>query len=185
MLTDQWLASRCRCGDRRAFCRVYETYLDDLLSLAVSLLGDIGLAEDVVQDVFVGFARSAATFRLTGSLKSYLATCTANRARDVIRRRQCRRATALADCDELDDRGRGPLQTAIDQEQQRRLERAIDELPYEQREAIVLRLHGDMTFREIAAMQDVSLKTVQSRYRYGVERLRTMLNGEVSHETHR
>src|SRR5574340_688863 len=53
MLRDQWLASRCRRGDRRALCRVYEAHLDSLLGIAASLLGDVGLAEDVVQDVFV------------------------------------------------------------------------------------------------------------------------------------
>ena len=183
MLTDKRLASRCQRGDREAFSRVYDAYLDDLLTLAVSLLGDAGLAEDVVQDVFVSFARAAATFRLTGTLKGYLATCTANRARDVIRRRQCRQATALSDCEELGGRGRGPLEAAIEEEQRRRVQQALDELPYEQREAIVLRLHGGMKFRQVAEAQNVSLKTVQSRYRYGLDKLRTMLNGEVSHET--
>ncbi len=183
MHRDKRLAARCRRGDRRAFCQVYETYLDDLLTLAASLLGDVGLAEDVVQDVFVNFALSAATFRLTGSLKSYLATCTANRARDVIRRRQCRATAALPDCDALDDRDKGPLETAIEKEQQRQLQLALDKLPYEQREVIVLRLHGDIKFREIAGVQSVSLKTVQSRYRYGLDKLRTLLHGEVSHET--
>jgi RNA polymerase sigma factor (sigma-70 family) len=185
MLTDKRLAARCRRGDREAFSLVYETYVDDLVALAVSLLGDAGLAEDVVQEVFVHFARTAATFRLTGSLKSYLATCTANRARDVIRRRQCRATAALSDCDPLGDPDKGPLQTAIEREQRLRLQRALDELPYEQREAIVLRLHGGMRFRQIAAAQNVSVKTVQSRYRYGLDRLRTILDGEVSHETRR
>ena len=65
----------------------------DLLRLALSLLSDRAGAEDVVQDVFVGFAGSARTFRLTGSLKSYLATCTANAARNK-RKATARRATA-------------------------------------------------------------------------------------------
>ena len=185
MLTDKRLAARCRRGDREAVCQVYEAHLDDLLILAVSLLGDAGLAEDVVQDVFVNFARTAATFRLTGSLKGYLATCTANRARDAIRRRQCRATAAQPEGDALGDPDKGPLQTAIEQEQRLRVQRALDELPYEQREAILLRLHGGMKFREVAAVQNVSLKTVQSRYRYGLDKLRTLLDGEVSHETRR
>ena len=102
MLQDKWLALRCRRGDREAFSLIYETYVDDLLTLAVHLLGDVGSAEDVVQDVFVGFARNAASFRLTGSLKGYLATCTANRARDVIRHRQRLQPAALPDADALD-----------------------------------------------------------------------------------
>ena len=172
-----------RAKARSGLEALYRAQRQGLFSYAVGILGNAQLAEDVVQDVFVSFARAAATFRLTGTLKGYLATCTANRARDVIRRRQCRQATALSDCEELGGRGRGPLEAAIEEEQRRRVQQALDELPYEQREAIVLRLHGDMKFRQVAAAQNVSLKTVQSRYRYGLDKLRTMLNGEVSHET--
>ena len=111
-----WLASRCRRGDRQAFSQVYETYGDALLTVAVNLLGDVGLAEDVVQDVFVKFAQTAATFRLTGSMKGYLVTCTANRARDVIRRRQRSQAVPLPDADTLDSGQRGPVDDAIDRE---------------------------------------------------------------------
>lgn len=56
---------------------------------------------------------------------------------------------------------------------------AMTELPYEQREVITLRIQGDMKFSTIAAMQNTSVKTVISRYRYGISKLRTLLNGEV------
>ena len=49
------------------------------------------------------------------------------------------------------------------------------ELPYEQRETIVLRLHGDLRFRQIAKLRNVSIKTIQSRYRYGLDKLRSTL----------
>ena len=81
MLKDKWLASRCRRGDRTAFSMIYEANVNDLLTLAVHFVGDVATAEDVVQDVFVSFAKNARSFRLTGSLRGYLATCTANRAR--------------------------------------------------------------------------------------------------------
>ena len=183
MLRELWLASRCRRGDRQAFSQVYETYVDALLTVAVGLLGDVGLAEDVVQDVFVKFAETAAYFRLTGSLKGYLVTCTANRARDVVRRRQRSQAVPLPDADTLESRQPSPANDAMDREHLRHVGLAMAKLPEEQREAIVLRVHGGLKFREIAAVQGVSLKTVQSRYRYGIDRLRTLLNGEVVHET--
>ena len=47
--------------------------------------------------------------------------------------------------------------------------------PYDQREVFVLHAQGEMKFREIAELQNVSIKTVQSRYRYGIERLQTLL----------
>jgi DNA-directed RNA polymerase specialized sigma24 family protein len=59
------------------------------------------------------------------------------------------------------------------------LNKALAELPYEQRETVVLHLKGGMKFREIAAMQSVPINTVQGRYRYGLDKLRSILNDEV------
>jgi RNA polymerase sigma-70 factor (ECF subfamily) len=185
MLKDKWLASRCRRGDREAFSIIYEAYVDDLLTLAIHLLGDVATAEDVVQDVFVNFARTARSFHLTGSLKGYLATCTANRARDVIRHRKRSQPARLPDDDALDSGVPGPFASVAEKEQQLQLRLALAKLPREQREAVVLRLHGDLTFKEIAALEGVSLKTVQSRYRYALEKLRTLLKNEVAHEAQR
>jgi hypothetical protein len=79
VLEDKILVSRLRRGDAEALCRIYEKYRDNLLRLAVSLSNDTATAEDIVHDVFASFIRQARQFRLTGSLKSYLATCVANR----------------------------------------------------------------------------------------------------------
>ena len=64
-------------------------------------------------------------------------------------------------------------------EQATLLNNAVAELPDEQREVILLRLKADMKFREIAKLQETSTNTVLSRYRYGLEKLRSTLNGEV------
>ena len=53
------------------------------------------------------------------------------------------------------------------------------DLPDEQREVVLLRLTADMKFRDIAKLQQVSINTVQGRYRYGLDKLRSVLNGEV------
>ena len=88
MIEDELLKWRFKCGSREALCRIYEKYEDYLLTLAMALLNEVNVAEDVVHDVFVSFAKSAENFRLRGSLKAYLATCLINRARDEIRRNQ-------------------------------------------------------------------------------------------------
>ena len=74
---------------------------------------------------------------------------------------------------------KSPIQLVICTEELEKLKEAITHLPYEQREVIILRVHGDMRFRQIAKLQDVSIKTTLSRYRYGLDKLRSMLNGEV------
>lgn len=68
--------------------RIYEKYRDSLLILAIALSHDVSVAEDAVHDVFVAFAEHFADFKLTGSLKGYLATCVANRVRDLMRKRE-------------------------------------------------------------------------------------------------
>jgi RNA polymerase sigma-70 factor (ECF subfamily) len=95
-------------------------------------------------------------------------------------RKKKRRQTAAEKRSERITQGvKNPLQLAINSEELLKLSRALTELPYEQREIVVLHLHGEMKFRQIAVMQNVSIKTVQSRYRYGLEKLRSALNGEV------
>ena len=64
-------------------------------------------------------------------------------------------------------------------EQAGRLSQAVGTLPDEQREVVLLRLTADMKFRDIAKLQQVSINTVQGRYRYGLDKLRSVLNGEV------
>jgi RNA polymerase sigma-70 factor (ECF subfamily) len=56
---------------------------------------------------------------------------------------------------------------------------ALNQLPFEQREVIVLHLKGGIKFREIALMQEVSIDTIKSRYRYGLKKLRSMLDDEM------
>lgn len=179
MLEDRLLVWRCKAGSRDALRTIYEMYADDLLSLAANLLVDKAGAEDVVQDVFVKFAESPDKFRLTGSLKSFLGKCVANRSRDYIRKGVRGRNAAASKAQRKPAEIESPVQLAISTEESTKLQRAMTELPYEQREAIVLHLHGEMRFRQIARVQKVSAKTVQSRYRYGLDRLRSRMNGEA------
>jgi RNA polymerase sigma-70 factor (ECF subfamily) len=64
-------------------------------------------------------------------------------------------------------------------EESKLLTDALADIPFEQREAIILRLQGGMKFRQIATAQGVSVSTVQGRYHYGLDKLRSMMNGEV------
>jgi len=73
-----------------------------------------------------------------------------------------------------------PEQNAIEREELMRLRQGISQLPYEQREAVVLHLKGGMKFRELAKLQGVSISTIHGRYRYGLNKLRSLLNTEVT-----
>ncbi len=177
MLEDEWLKWKLRHGSPDALARVYEKYVDPMLTLAMGLLNQRAAAEDVVQDVFLSFARSAKDLRARGSLRSYLATCVLNRVRDSRRQqqRQARRDAELRAVTEAPS----PERAVILVEQAAQLNQAVAELPEEQREVVLLRLKANLKFRDIARLQQTSINTVLGRYRYGLDRLRSLLNGEV------
>jgi RNA polymerase sigma-70 factor (ECF subfamily) len=178
MIEDEILKWKFKCGSKDALCRIYEKYQNYLLTLAMALLNDVNMAEDILHDVFVSLAKSSDNFRLRGSLKAFLAKCVINRARDRIRVRQ-RQPVSLQETESVISASDGPYESVIYTEESLRLNRAIGQIPYEQREAVILHLKAGFKFREIAALQGVSVNTIQGRYRYGLKKLRSILDGEV------
>lgn len=178
MIEDKLLVWKLKRGSRDALCRIYEKYRDDMLQIAAGLSNERSAAEDIVHDVFVVFVRSARQFQLTGSLRGYLARCVANRARNLNRSKQ-QQSVSLDEIEPVVSSFKRPEQWIIYNEEFKRLNKAMAQLPYEQKEAIMLRIQGRMKFREIAKLQETSVKTALSRYRYGLNRLRSILDGEV------
>lgn len=178
MIEDTLLKLRFNRGDTDALRLIYQKYKDDLLKLAIALLNDISLAEDVVSDAFVNFTKSSGTLRLRGNLKSFLMTCVANRARTVHRSRERKKTVGLTEACQLETNIKGPEQSVMFDESCQRLQNAMSQLPYEQRETVLLYCYRGLNFRQIAQSQNTSIYTVKSRYRYGLEKLRFLLNGE-------
>ena len=179
MLDDKILIWKIRSGDRAALASVYEKYKNTLLKIALGLLNKNSAAEDVVHDVFVSLAKSYRSLKPEGNLKSFLSVCVANRARNVNKSGQRLESVNLDDAEIIASESQRAESWIIRNEEFEKLNNALAELPYSQRETIILHLHGDMKFKAIAKLQDVSINTVQSRYRYGIEKLRSLLNGEV------
>ncbi len=177
MRHDRQLVEQIRNGDHDALRLCYVQYKDLLLTLAYALLHDRSLAEDVVHDVFVSFCRNIADFRLTGTLKAYLAACAVNRSRTLLRQRSIH-AKAAATL-ELKLAAEDPPCPAESQELTEQIERHLAGLPAEQRETVLLRVNAGLRFREIAALQQTTVSTVQGRYRYGIDKLRSLLNGDL------
>jgi RNA polymerase sigma-70 factor (ECF subfamily) len=176
MLEDLRLVAWAKRGDRRALRRIYKKYGDSLLTTAVALVGDMAAAEDILHDVFIAFAEGISDFELTGSLKGYLAKCVANRARNVLQ--ASARQKALLGNLEMPGSFRPEEMVSADEEA-KRLTKALNELASEQREVIILHLRVELTMGQISRLQGVSVNTVKGRYRYGLEKLRSILNGQV------
>jgi RNA polymerase sigma-70 factor (ECF subfamily) len=169
---DRALVQRFNTGDTQALRRIYEKYRLSLFRVAGALLRDSASVEDVVHDVFVGFAAQAGRFELKGSLKGYLAICVANRARNVSRQHR------PVDPGRLVEHVQKP-NSAETAEEHVLVRSALERLPEEQRQVVVLHVLGGLRLRQIAGRTGESVNTVKSRYRYGIRTLRSLLNGQV------
>ena len=181
MLEDKQILKRLQKGDKDALRLLYEKYADILVSVAVALVRDVQAAEDCLHDAFVDFATGVPTLRIHSNLRSYLISCVANRARDLLRKR-ARSANVDLEQIELAAKTDEPCSRLIGDEGARQVYDALGQLPYEQREVFILHVQADMTFQQIAEQVDASINTVQSRYRYGIEKLRSFLNTECENE---
>ena len=179
MLEDRLLIWKFKRGYEEAPCRIYEKYADYLLTLATALLNNASIAEDIVHSVFVSFAEGIGNFELKGSLKGYLAVCVANRARNLNKAKYQQNVGLDAAADIVSE-APGPEQLVIHREELQQLARKMQLLSYEQREVITLHLKGGLKFKAIADLQGVSINTVQSRYRYGLEKLRSLFDEDLA-----
>jgi RNA polymerase sigma-70 factor (ECF subfamily) len=166
-----------RAAEVRAFERAYDDHARGVFGVACRVLGNSQQAEDVVQDVFLGFWRDPSRFdERRGPLGHYLRMCARSRALDMWRESQVAerandRIKVLLDAEE------GPVDArpAVAAERQARsvvVRRALMRLPESQREAIVLTYWGGFTAEEISDSSGTPLGTVKSRIRLGVLKLR-------------
>lgn len=178
MLEDRLLLWQLKRGDADALQRVYEKYKNDLLGLAVAFSHDRAAGEDAVHDVFIAFVRLCPKLRLRASLRSYLLTAVANRVRVLNQAGTRQRLPAEGSGRSAD--ATTPAEAAARNERAALVAQAMAQLPDDQREVILLHLQAGMKFREIAHGRQESINTIQSRYRYGLEKLRSLLDGKVS-----
>lgn len=177
MMDDERLISELHHGSKEALREIYLKYKDNLLTIAAALLHDSIAAEDILHDVFITLACVAKRLELRVNLKNYLIASISNRIRDKYRKKS-HNMVELVKAEQITSNSEGPEQSAIFGEEVQFLIDALYRLPFEQREVIVLHLTGGLKFREIAKVLDISTSTVQGRYRYGIARLQTELNGE-------
>ena len=180
-MEDKLLVIKCKHGSTEALGRIYEKYKTDLLVLAMALLNDKSAAEDVMHDVFLAFVMNIEKFGLTGSLKSYLLTCLANRARNLNKVKH-QQSIESEPAEPVSSGSDEPLRVIVCNEQLQLLSSAMEQLPYDQREVIMLHFQAGLTFRTIGKTIGISANTAKSRYRYGIEKLCSILDGEVKNE---
>jgi RNA polymerase sigma factor (sigma-70 family) len=178
MQSERLLLSKAARGCKDSLRRIYEEHKDHLLTLARNMTGDRNTAEDIVHDVFVAFARGLPQLRVKTSLRGYLSVSVCNRVRDVARTEiRQHRDEGSADCPPEDTAA--PDARAAETEMTGRLRAALEHVPLDQREVLLLRTQAGLSFKEIARHQGIPVNTAQGRYRYGIEKLRSLLNSEL------
>ena len=177
MIEDKILVWQLRYGKREAMAKIYGKYEPMLLTIAAASLRDTVGAEDVVHDVFMALAQSPEKIRLDGHLRNFLAVCVTNRAKDRLRSQRV--SVSLNEMEFHVPKGQQPEMMATQQEHLQLAWSSLCQLPPEQREIVVLHLIAGLKFRQIATNLGISINTAKSRYRYGLEKLRTLFNGEL------
>ena len=137
-----------------------------LIRFAYCRLHCMADAEDVVQDVLVQAYRDRARHSGVDNAVPYLFRMVANRATDLLRKRK--RQAAVAEHAAIDPSADGGRQVWI--------EGLLERLPSPQAEAIRLRVYGELPFEDVARSAGCSVPTVKSRFRYGLQRLRKLLD---------
>jgi RNA polymerase sigma-70 factor (ECF subfamily) len=180
--TDEDLLVAAGRGDQAAMGQLYDRFAGQMVGLAMRITQDATLAQDVVQDAFVGIWRNAARFDAgRASARTWIMAIAHNRSIDALRRR--RPAQALPD-PELPPPAAltspdiwGEVAGRMDAD---RVRAAVMTLSPVQREAIALAYFGGLTQQEIAERTGAPLGTVKSRVRLGLMALKDVLAGSVT-----
>jgi RNA polymerase sigma factor (sigma-70 family) len=177
-IEDRELAARLMAGEQAALAEIYDRYVGLVFGMAKRVLGDATKAEDVTQEVFVYVWEQPHRFDPSrGSLRSWLGVLAHHRSVDRVRsevRRNRGEArvepvdVVTASAGDVDDE----LSGAWLAEQVRG---ALDQLPQEQREAVVLAYFGGRTYRQVATELDIPEGTAKSRLRLALAKLDDLL----------
>lgn len=165
-------------GESAAFERLYARHRTRLYRFLVRQLRDGALADEVYQDVWQRVVAARAGWQPEAAFATWLYRIARNRLADHWRA-QRHRPPAPDNADERiarvpdDDT---PEHSLSQFEERRSLQLALDELPDEQREVLLLRLEQELTLEQIGDITGVGRETVKSRLRYAMDKLRTRLN---------
>ncbi len=180
--SDEELIEACRAGEASAFDVLVARWEDKIRGAAWRVLGSEEEARDVAQETFLRAYRGIDGFKREARFSSWLYQIAVNLCRDRLRRRRTRTSVSL---DELEQSGSvlvegrpGAQEQLLAEDLASAVRRAIDALPAEQREVVILKEDQDLTFLEIAQVLAVPVSTVKTRLYRGLGQLRLRLQSE-------
>jgi RNA polymerase sigma factor (sigma-70 family) len=176
--SDEMLMLAYAGGQVAAFEQLYGRHRARLYRFLLRQLRDGALADELFQDVWQRVIAARRGWKPEAAFSTWLYRIAHNRLADHWRALQ-HRPPAPDNADERTERVPDPdtpERSLSEFEQRRRLQLALDELPPEQREVVLLRLEQELTLEEIGAVTGVGRETVKSRLRYAMDKLRSRLN---------
>ena len=182
--SDEELVTRSRGGDVDSFNQLILRWERPIYALAYRVIGREEDARDVCQETFLRAYRSLAGFKGQAKFSSWLYRIALNLCRDWIRRERRTPVSQVPEGLDLADIAaeRGPVESIEElvarHDLTRVVAKAMEELPDEQRTAIILKEYHGMTFQEIADLQGCPLSTVKTRLYQGLTVLRRRLHDE-------
>ncbi len=175
---DETLMLAFAAGDATAFEQLYARHRGPLYRFLLRQLRDNALADEFFQDVWQRVIAARHGWKPEAAFTTWLFRIAHNRLNDHWRARK-HRPPAPEDADErmlqVAD-PETPERVLSEFEQRRQLQLALDELPDDQREVVLLRLEQELTLEEIGQITGVGRETVKSRLRYAMDKLRTRLS---------
>lgn len=181
-LTDDSLLAGLASGDSRAATAFVRRHQGRVYGLALAIVNDAATAEDVAQEAFVRVWRHAGAFDpRRGSVVTWMLTITRNVAIDVLRGRRQEPVDpeTLSGLQGAPAEG-GPEERPVEVDERARISRALEDLPNDQRRALLLAAFYGCSAREIGDMEHIPLGTAKTRIRAGLMKMRTRL--EVADE---
>lgn len=161
-----WL-DQARKGDKAAFGNLIEAYQGPVYNLAYRMLNNTGEAEEAAQEAFIRAYTRLESYNPDHKFSTWMLSITSNYCIDVIRKR---RALLLSIDEPLpphpalhSDNDKGPEAELMNAEQQELVQRMLQELPEEYRQAVVLRYWYDLSYEEIADMMNTTVSAIKSR----------------------
>jgi len=175
---DARLIERLRAGDEHALACIYDAFCTRMYRTAVGLCGSRTDAEDAVHDTFVGLWKARGTIGRIDDLTAYLFAS----LRHAVWRQTLQRKRRDSIAATLEHRAE-QIRTGQRSNPRYDLQELLESLPADQREIVVMKIYGGLTFAEAALALDISPNTAASRYRYALSKLRDMLAAdEAQHE---
>ena len=170
-------------GSSDALMLLYDRYSQTIYQLILRIVHDGTVADELLQETFWTVWQKAEQYDSTGSVAAWLSRIARNKSLDELRRQKARPRPSLAhDSDENQTRLEAEPDHAIKVEEtvannwlRHQVQTALAELPEEQRMCLELAYFNGMTQREIASHTDVSVGTVKTRVRLGLEKLERLL----------